>query len=283
VLGDCLRLSRSISRSIDPEDTMRLVAPILRSVASGLAALTLLTGSGCARVSPQSVTLADTVGAQLIQLQSSHEAFVREAFDHSREGVERFLADRWIPHFLERLTNDADGAGTDLITLVAASSPFDDQQIERLETAFREHGISDTTAARAATTQALGGGERGEVVLAFAEAAVGEIETKRRALLDPIDALERQTLAELRAVYSQVISAQNTLSAHLHSLVEVQAGQDRLLERAGLLDQRDEMLRRALAANDRVGNVLDTAETIDQAITTLMNDLGTWAAADREP
>jgi len=236
-------------------------------------ALLALTLTACATVSPQAVTLSEVVSQRVSAMQASHEAFVRGYFDQSRQRIEDFLVERWIPDFLERFVADATGGGEGLLDVLQNVTPFDDGELQRLNSALQVHGISDPAAAITAAAEALGGGEQGEAVLQFAQAALGQIEQKRRALLVPLDDLERRTLQELQAAYAQIQQAQSSVTAHLSSLAKVQGEQDQLLERVHLLEKRDHLLDRAIAVNESVTGVLEAGQNVAETLMTLEETL----------
>ena len=250
----------------------RTMMPTRRERAKGWGLLLLSLGlclAGCATASPEAVTLSEVVSGRVEAVQDSHEAFVRAYFDQSRERIEDFLVDQWIPEFLDQFLNDATGRGESLLQVLETVTPFDEAEVERLKAAFEERQVADPEQALAAAEDALGGGERGEAVLRFAEAAMEQIERKRRSLLDPIDDLEQRTLQELRSSYSQIQRAQASVSEHLRSLAKVQEEQDQFLNRIGLLGKRDELLGRAIAVNERVGDVLDAGMTVQETLRSL--------------
>jgi hypothetical protein len=248
---------------------LELPIPSTKAATLTCGALLALALSACSTVSPQAVTLSEVVSQRVHAMQVSHEAFVRGYFGQSRERIEDFLVERWIPEYLGRFVADATGDGEDLLHVLRSVTPFDDEELERLTAAFQEHGIDDSGAALAAASEALSGGEQGEAVLEFAQVAMGQIELKRRTLLGPIDDLERQTLQQLQAAYSQIQQAQGSVTAHLRSLADVQDEQNQLLARLRILEKRDEALERAITVNERVTGVLEAGEGVVDTLTAL--------------
>lgn len=239
--------------------------------------LTIALGA-CTTVSPEAVTLSEVVNHRVTAMQTSHEAFVRGYFNQSRERIEDFLIEKWIPEFLDQFVNDSTGTGEDLLHEIENATPFDAAEIERLQKELRKRDIKEIEATITATAAALGGGERGQSVLNFAEAAMGQIEKKRRALLDPIDDLERRTLQELGASYSQIQQAQGSVTSHLRSLSDVQEEQEQFLRRLQLLEKRDQFVERALAVNEGVTGILEAGKSIEETLTALENNLHTVTA-----
>jgi hypothetical protein len=226
----------------------------------------LLAITACVKVPPQAVVLSRTVGERLPVLQASHEAFVSAYFQLSRERVEDFLTQRWIPVFLGKFVPKAD-----LMQKLENVQPFTEEQNNRLRANLQDAGFSAADQAKViqAANSAFGDPERGKLVLQFSEEALREIQLKRKSLLDPIDQLERKTLDELRTVYAQVEQAQGTVTAHLSSIREVTAEQDQVLERLGLLKSRDAIIERALDANQQIMGVLDSGSDAGKTLENL--------------
>lgn len=70
-----------------------------------------IVNSGCAKVPPQAVVLSRTVGQRLVDLQSSHEAFVRAYFQVTRQRLNDFLVNERTPTFLGKFVETSDLMG----------------------------------------------------------------------------------------------------------------------------------------------------------------------------
>ncbi len=241
--------------------------------AVSLAALAIAGLPGCASVSPESVELSVVVGERITDMQVVHEALVQEYFRLSRERVEDFLNNRWMPQFLENFVRDAS-----IMDLLEAPSPLPEEDLDR----FREELARSfqlpperVEAAVLAVRRALGDAERGELVLEFADAAMVEIRAQRAQLLDPIDAQEEKVLRELRAAYTELRAAQNAVTDHLRSVQDVQVEQDAVLQRLDLLRVRDKAIESAVAVNDRIVSLLsqggDPQETVNKILEVVQD------------
>lgn len=203
-----------------------------------VAALVLggMAGGCTPQVPPQTVELSRAIGERISANQASHEAFVAEYFASSRGRVEDFLQHRWIPEFLATFTRDA-------------------ELMELLE------------------DESLGDDERGQIVLEYAEAAVVEIERRRRELLGPLDALEAEALRELRANYAQLHAMNVSVTGYLESIHEVSEMREDVLRRLRLQRARDHALERVTEVNRVLEQALEgagEAEDILQRIRDLL-------------
>jgi len=239
----------------------------MRSAIASLTTIALfLNSSGCAKVPPQAVVLSRTVGERLPDLQASHEAFVSAYFQLSRERVEDFLDQRWIPTFLGNFVHDAD-----LMQKLENVQPLTSAQNTQLQAKLQEDGISQADQVKVirAVSNAFGDPDRGKLVLQFSEAALKEIQAKRKSLLNPIDEQERQSLEELRKVYAQVEQAQGTVTAHLSSIQKVSEEQDQVLARLGLLKERDAIIDKALQTNQTIMGIIDAGKDATKTVEEL--------------
>lgn len=229
-----------------------------------------LASVGCAKVPPQAVILSQVVGERLADLQASHESFVSMYFGLTRERIEDFLVQKWVPTFLGEFAQEAQ-----LMEKLETIQVFTEDEQKLLKAELQSAGISENLHGRVlqALNDALGDPERGHVILDFSEEALREIEDKRRSLLDPVSELERKTLEELRKVYAQLRGAQSTVTAHLRSIRRVQAEQDKVFERLGLLRQRDELIEKAIETNQTIMGILDKGKKAKETLKDLENTL----------
>jgi len=203
-----------------------------------------LTAS-CAPVPQEAVVLSNLVGTRIVAHRASHEAFVRHYYAGSRNVVEMFLRDRWVPEYLERFV--AESEVLDLLT--TPDEVFGPGQLERLkEEILAISGVGEvrTPLIVEAVTRVVGDAERGQVMLDFAEVALAEIESQRSELLQPLYLQEQQVLNRLAESYGQLQQAQAQLTAYLASVTEVNRSQDELLEAMGVGQVRDDVLEQTV-------------------------------------
>ncbi len=229
--------------------------------------------SGCMKVSQQSVVLSSVVTQRISAMQASHEAFVTSYFRATSERIEDFISHRWIPVFLENFVAKADSHGHGLDEVLEEATPFTPEQETRLKASLLSAGVTNPEPVLKALRHALGGAERGEIVLQFAEAAASEIMRKRKSLLNPIKELERKTLQELRLSYAQIQEAQSAVVGHLRSLKSVQDEQDKVLQKVGLLEKRDRVVEKAIDVNESITSILDSGETAKTTLEAFKNKI----------
>jgi regulator of sigma D len=204
---------------------MRKVKQILLGIAaSGLTA--------CASVPPEAAELSRIAGQRVAALQAAHEAAITSYFELSRQRVEDFLDNRWVPQFL------AD--------FVPSSGLLQ---------------MMDTSRAK------------GQMLLQFSQAAIQQIELQRASLIEPLEAMERQTLRELRQSYAELNQIQSSLTAFVTSAQKVKATEDNVLKRLSLLSARDSAVNKAVSLNDKVVRLTASTDKATDIIKKLQDEL----------
>ena len=249
-----------------PSNSLRVFLPVLFLLS------VMLFGVACAKVSQQAVILSNTVGERIADMEASHQAFVSAYFRLSRDRVEDFLTQRWISTFLGIFVRKAE-----LMDKLEKVEPLTEEQKGRLIAELQKFNISGDiqSAVLQAVNSALGDPDRGQLVLQFSQAAMKEIENKRKSLLVPINEMEGKTLEELRKAYAQLKQAQSTVTAHLSSIRKVTEEQDRVLERLRLLRQRDQIIEKVITANQTIMGILDAGKDAAATLSELESRLET--------
>lgn len=244
--------------------------PLIRAP-SILLGLLLLNLSACVTVPAAAVESSQLVGERIFELQTSHEAFVEAYFDTSRERIEDFLVYRWIPQFLDNFISE------EILEPIINPMPFSQEEIERLRQELAQaQALSgqDIDTVVVALNRAFGDADRGEKILLVAEVANQAIERQRAELLAPVDRLERQALAELRATYADAIALQRAVTGYLQSISDVTTERDRILDQLELLESRDSVLDTVIAANDEIETVLTSDRSAEEVLCSLRKLLG---------
>ncbi len=197
--------------------------------------LFLLTAlSACASVPREAVELSYMLGADLTEVQRSHEALIRLHFDDLRRQTDDFLVNRWQPAYLRHFIEEGG--------LVELATDPDPNEVLT--------GVQD-----------------------WAEVAMEEIQARRSELLEPLDAQEQELLEATGAAFARMRTANATITAHLGSIRQVEAARDAELARLGLGDLRrqlDEGLAKAAAITEE--GIRRTAEAegiVDEARDTI--------------
>lgn len=258
--------------------------------------LLVLTLTRCATVGPASVRLSSESAARSAELGTLHQELVSKYFDAERQRVETFLKEKWEPQYLRNLIGMSGIMGD-----IKKSMSFDEAKRNELKVALELYLDDDTEAPKvvdritAALTKTredepgevrkilkdfvpdpqeesaaahiaalLGTHEPALLIMEFAAAAHEEMAAQRKEMIGPIDAAEKQVLAELTEAYTTLARAQGTITARLEAASRAREQQDKLLMSAGI--ENPSALRARLAGiSDKIGNALKEAEKLKGA------------------
>jgi hypothetical protein len=264
------------------------VCPARRN-AGGFPLLAFLTLHGtllplvtaCVSVPQETVVLSNLVSTQIAEHRASHEEFVRRYFNRSRDVVEMFLRDRWIPEYLDRFV-----AQSGVMELLATPDEvFGEGELERLqEELLAISGIGEVRMPLVleAVTRVLGESERGQIMLEFAEVALAEIEAQRSELLDPLNQQEEEVLDYLAESYGQLQQAQAQVNAYLASAQELTRSQDEVLEVMGIRELRDDAFQRAVRLSEDLATAAKAGESAAEALERMKELIQALGAIGRE-
>ena len=243
-----------------------------------LVAVVSLSLTGCASVPREAVELSHVASRRVADTQSAHEALAHAYFRLSRDRIEDFLQHRWIPTFLANFV-----AGAKLMDELQNPIALTEEQRRRLQeelaraTTLRGQSLDQAVLA---VNSAFADSARGSIVLEFADAALEQIATQRRALLDPIDEQERLVLDALRTNYAEMMQIQSAITGFIQSAHDVRAEEDAVLRRLNLLQARDSLVARAISLNDAVLKLTDQGGDAEATLRQIREKLGIPAAAD---
>ena len=217
--------------------------------------------------------LSSLVGTQIATHRASHEGFVRRYYARSRDVVELFLRDRWVPEYLETFVGESEL----MDLLITPDEVFGEDQLDRLRgEILAVSGIGEVRAPLVieAVSRVIGDAERGQVMLDFAEVALAEIEAQRSELLDPLDRQEEDVLNHLAESYAQLELAQTQVTAYLASAQEVTRSQDEILQAMGIRNVRDDALDRAVRLSDDLAAAAKAGDTAAEALEKMREIIG---------
>ncbi len=247
----------------------------------GLALSSAVLTGGCASVPQEAVVLSNLVGTQIAEHRASHEEFVRRYYASSRDVVEMFLRDRWVPEYLERFV-----AQSEVMDLLATPDEvFGEEELDRLrEEIMAISGIGEvrTPLVIEAVSRVVGGSERGQIMLDFAEVALAEIEAQRSELIEPLNQQEQEVLDHLAESYDQLQQAQAQLTAYLASVRDVTRSQDEVLQSMGIRNLRDDTMERAVWLSEALSAAAKGGRSAEEALQQMKELIGSSGPGEGE-
>lgn len=255
---------------------------------SALILLAASAATGCVRMSRATPQLSAELGSRIAEMQGLHQLTLTRFFDAERQRVEEFMDREWIPLFLRNflgtsgLLNDLAAAGRvseadreairlAIVTYLADSSEADRLTAEIVQTVTRSRSVEDTLVRRVVArfvddarvdratshvTSLLRSADPGLLVLEWAGDAQTQINLRRKQLLDPINAAERQAASELAQAYGDMAAANGAITGRLEAAAKVTAQQDELLGALGAGDLAARTRQRLASVSEAVGSAL---------------------------
>lgn len=221
-----------------------------------LVILCLIFGlQGCASVPSEVVELSALTGRDLVEVHSSYQTLIHEFYGQLRGRRIDYLENTWAPAYIKNWVEDgrlrdvaagkvvwdddaldADGEPGDFVS----SSSVDDQEARLLDS-----------------------------IVGWADAAVKDLEDKRKELLDPLDKEEKNLRKQVDLAFANLIRANAANTAYLNSLVKVKAAQDQMLESFDLKETRDKINSALIKASDTANEGLKEIKKADKKLDEL--------------
>lgn len=209
-----------------------------------LFAVFVIVGLGCsARVPQQTVTLSETLGQDLLSVQTSYTTLIRTHFDGMRDDVEVFVREKYTPYILK--------------SVIESTNMLDNlnQKVNAGEYADALEYMTD-----------------------FSNAAIEQIETFRQELLAPINTQETRLLSQVDTAFLNMRRANESITAYLLSVRKLKKEQDYVLSQLQLQELHDTVFSKTVQFSSKVENVLRTAQELDdervESISNQIEELG---------
>ena len=210
---------------------------------------------GCASVPPEVVELSALTGRDLVRVHTSYQTLIHEFYEQLRGRRIDYLENTWIPAYVKNWVEDGrlrDVAKGEVVwdddALDADGEPGDFVPASSVDN--REARLLDT-------------------ILGWADAAVNDIEDKRKALLGPLNKEEKNLRKEVDLAFANLIRANAATTAYLNSLVKVKAAQDQMLESFDLEQTRDKINAALIQASATANEGLEEIRKADKKLGEL--------------
>jgi hypothetical protein len=188
--------------------------------------------SACAKIPAEAPTLSQELGKRLTALQAANVTLLHRYFDVKRSEIKTFVFQQWLPIFSDEFFADPN---IQAVWLQVVASPDAKDKVEFI----RRLGPKLQKA----------------------------INDKEEQLVAPLDDLEREIEAKIRAEYDQAFAINNTLTSFLLSAAEVDANRQRYLDQVGLTEEKTDAFVNDVdqAVGDLLSKTKDTAEKTQAA------------------
>lgn len=196
--------------------------------------------ASCVSIPKETVTLSETIGADLKVLHDSHRSMVQLYYNGIRYKVNAFIDDVYSPFVIHHVLE------SELIKYRKGESSI-----------YSIIEIAGKTEDKSESEEAM------NVMLEFQEAAIKRINTKRNELLFPILNQETEILTAIDQSYQNTLLANSALTAYLVSVRKVKEGQNEALSIIGLNGIDTTITNRLLQLSESVNKAVEKGEMID--------------------
>ena len=203
--------------------------------------LTILFLVSCVQIPQESIDLSIKMGEDIKTIYASHTNLVNLYFNSIEGKINSFVDDVYAPYQIALLIK-ADG------------DDLHDGLDDTLAGALRDAPDSPEAATRALKNM--------ETFISYVRS---DIENYREELLIPIRNQRMEIVTSLEKSYMNLISANESITAHLSSIKKVKETQSELLQQIGVETNFNEQIGQRLADfSGKVSNIISQAEKIDQ-------------------
>jgi hypothetical protein len=249
------------------------------SVAARLCTAAIIAAlAGCASAPKQTVELAEVLDQQIVQMQVSHERFVRLYYDGLRKDVDEFLEYKWIPQFLANVVEGKGKGGKEFRDALDRAYKLANVdwgravQIQGVDDADTRAALEDALATLATRER----GRLGQVLLDFSTAAQAQIDIRRRTLIEPIDEQEAFVLDQLREGYADINRGSAALRGYLATVVNLVDKRDATLQQLGLLEKQRKLMDQTMRASQQAVDALGKADKAQDGIEDALEKFKAW-------
>jgi hypothetical protein len=206
--------------------------------------------SSCVSVPQETVTLSETIGNDLLELQRSHVAVVNLHFNDIREDINSFVDDVYAPFVIHFVLNNE----------LKSFEKGDPSIYGTIKAAGETPGKTQSEAALKDMSD-------------FLDAARSQIEAKRKELTDPINHQQALLLADINTSYSNVLYANASVTEYLRSVRKVKDAQKKALETIGLPNLDTKAIDNLVLLSDQVEKAVNKGKEIDVKSDDALNQI----------
>lgn len=200
--------------------------------------------TSCSTVPKEVVELSYAMGNDLQVVHTSYIELVNRNFDAFRQKRLDYLEQEWKPLFIKRFIKNAR-----LVDIAQGKVVWSPSQ--------KKFVAPPQTGKEAALLKS---------VMFWSNAAINEIEKKRRKLIEPLDKDQEELIKAVNEAFTRLYRANATITAHLNSLREVQEVQDEALEAMDLKDLRDKINNLIIDASNKANEGLEKIRELDKKV-----------------
>ncbi|PTP68691.1 hypothetical protein [Vibrio splendidus] len=205
-----------------------------------LIGLSLLLSACAATVPKEVVELSYKMNQDMTHVEHAYTDLVRQHIAVLKKQREDYLYNEWVPDLLEDWIEEG------MLIEMAQGKVIYDNQVEDFVSVDKPDRIAQLNS-----------------IKDWALVATDEIEAKRRELLAPLEQAEITMIANIQQSFGLMKQGNQTITAHLNSIREVQDVQNQLLESVDLEQLRNNINQKLSELSDQAEQGLDKVRELD--------------------
>jgi hypothetical protein len=207
--------------------------------------------AGCSATVPKEVVeLSYQMEKDLVQIQSGYISLAKQHVAVLKQQREDYLKREWIPLFVKGWI--ADGK---LVALADGSLVYDES-------------IDDYRAPLAGESE-----RQLNNIVEWSTIALEELDAKRREVMAPLEQAEKALIDDINRSFAALQLGNQTVSAHLNSIREVQDVQNELLQKAEWDGLRNRLSEKLSKLSSEAGEGLEKIRKLDQQASKQLEKL----------
>ncbi len=201
----------------------------------------LILSACSASIPKEIVELSYKMNQDMTLVEKTYTDLVRQHISVLKKQRENYLYNEWVPTLLEDWI--VEGM---LIEMAQGKVVYDDQA---------QDFVSVSTPNRVAQLNSI---------KEWALAATDEIDEKRRELIAPLENAESEMLEDIRQSFALIKQGNQTITAHLNSIRQVENVQNELLESVELDELRNKISKQLSELSDQASLGLEQVRKLDE-------------------
>ncbi|NOJ06391.1 hypothetical protein F0236_21910 [Vibrio splendidus] len=205
-----------------------------------LIGLSLLLSACASTVPKEVVELSYKINQDMTHIEHAYTDLVRQHIAVLKKQREDYLYNEWVPDLLEDWIEEG------MLIEMAQGKVIYDNQVEDFVSVDKPDRIAQLNS-----------------IKDWALVATDEIEVKRRELITPLEKAESTMIADIQQSFGLMKQGNQTITAHLNSIREVQDVQNQLLESVDLEQLRNKINQQLSELSDQAEQGLDKVRELD--------------------
>ena len=220
---------------------MRLILNKLKIRVFFLCVSLLVLLNSCISVPKETVELSYSLGKDISSIKSSYITLINEYFDLLSEKRLNYLDNIWTPRFIKEWVRD--GKLHDISTGAVIWSP------EALDFIIPQNSLNKEESLKS--------------IVFWSNAAIEQINNKRKELIKPLSIEKKELIAEIENAFDRLYRSNAAITSYLSSIQKISEIQDSTLEDLKLSDIQNNISQKLISISKKADEELEEIKKAD--------------------